>query len=216
MKLYSISTNYHQECKWIADKFGMKFTPKIEDADLCYLGGGEDISPIYYQKSGKQAHRSVYSNLRRDQQEIAEAKIAIEKGIPIFGTCRGSQLICVLAGGELVQHQSNPGFEHEIITEDGIIIATSTHHQAQYPFNLLPQTSYEILGYTEGLVGDRYLDYDTLAPPKTKEVEICYYKNIKALASQPHFEFYFQSKQDYQVASLNFIYSQIEKYLLKS
>ena len=217
MKLYSISKcpNIHlSESDWIRSKFGMKFTNNIEEADFCYLGGGEDVSPEFYQEKGVKDHPSVHTNYHRDAQEIPEAKYAIRKGIPIFGTCRGAQLLCVLAGGKLVQHQRNPDYIHKMKTAEEDILVTSTHHQAQYPFNLNSE-DYLILGYTENYVGDRYLNAEKKAP-QGLEVEICFYPKIKALAAQPHFEAFFPSRTEGGKTSLDWITAQVKKYLLES
>lgn len=216
MKLYSISKRPHiclSEYHWILSKFGMKVTNDIKEADFCYLGGGADVSPEFYLPYNISSHASVHTDYQRDLQEIPEAKYAIEKGIPIFGTCRGAQLLCVLAGGVLVQHQKNPDYIHKMKTAGEDILVTSTHHQAQYPFGLNSE-DYLILGHTENYVQERYLNANEKAS-QGLEVEVCFYPKINALAAQPHFEAFFPERTEGNINSLNWIAAQVEKYLLK-
>ena len=216
MKLYSISTRQHiclSEYDWILSKFGMKVTNDIKEADFCYLGGGADVSPEFYLPNNIMSHPSVHNNYQRDAQEIPQAKYAISKGIPIFGTCRGAQLLCVLAGGILIQHQRNPDYTHSMKTAGEDILVTSTHHQAQYPFNLNNE-DYLILGHTENYVKERFLNANEKAP-QGLEVEVCFYPKINALAAQPHFEAFFPSRTEGGKTSLDWITAQVEKYLLK-
>jgi len=155
---------------------------KLEEADLVVLTGGEDVSPKYYQQP---AHKTTYNSPARDLYEIKEARKAIELGIPIIGICRGSQLSCVLAGGDLVQDQPNPRYIHPIKTyDDKEFEITSTHHQAQLPF-CLPKEEYKILAWTEKMLGYHKDGWDNEINPEV-EVEICFYPKIKALAIQGH------------------------------
>lgn len=154
----------------------------MEEADLVLFTGGEDVSPKYYQDK---KHPTTSCNPERDSYEIQEARKAIALNKKLIGVCRGSQLLCVLAGGNLVQDQENPAYYHDIQLYDGKLIAfTSTHHQAQFPF-VLPENEYKILGWTENLCEyHKNGDDQELNPPK--EVEMCYYPGISALAIQPH------------------------------
>lgn len=69
--------------------------------DGLLLTGGEDVAPSYY---GHEPHPQLGGvNDRRDDFELALFHKAMERGIPIFGVCRGMQLINVAMGGTLVQ-----------------------------------------------------------------------------------------------------------------
>lgn len=166
----------------------------MEDADLVLFTGGEDVDPRYYmQKQGK----FTYPNVERDMLEIEEAEKAIMLRKPIFGTCRGAQLGCVMAGGLLVQHMNHP-YHHNLTLYDGTVIETnSLHHQMQHPHNLHP-SKYFIAGYSEGL-SNIYLNGEnkpmlvpsmikTGNPSKSfiKEAELIYYRENKWLGIQGH------------------------------
>src|ERR1700755_2297556 len=63
--------------------------------------GGADIDPANY---GERRHRRT-TNTRpeRDRAEIALTLAALDRDLPIFGVCRGMQLINVALGGTLLQ-----------------------------------------------------------------------------------------------------------------
>lgn len=155
---------------------------KMEDANLVVFTGGEDVTPSLY---GQPRHPMTYTNLDRDLVEKDAFNKAKELNIPCIGICRGSQLLCVLSGGLLVQDQPNPKYIHAIKTYDGKELnITSTHHQAAYPYNI-PENQYKILGWTENML-KHHKDgkNQELNPPK--ECEIVYYPTTKCLGIQGH------------------------------
>jgi len=155
---------------------------KMEDADLVVFTGGEDVDPSLY---GQPEHPTTYSNLDRDLYEKGEFVKAQELNKPCLGICRGSQFLCVMAGGHLVQNQPNPSHVHKIKTFTGDeLLITSTHHQAAYPYNLDP-SEYKILGWTDGMLAYHKNGADKELNPE-KECEIVYYPNIRALGIQGH------------------------------
>lgn len=161
-----------------------KIVEKMIDADLVVFTGGEDVDPSLY---GTVKHPKTYSNLERDQFEKGEFDEALALGKPMIGICRGSQFLCVMAGGKLVQHQQNPAYIHSIHTnEEGfpMVAMTSTHHQAQLPYNL-PNEEFKVLAWTVDAVGRRENGLQ-LPVLSGREVEIAYYNKINALGIQGH------------------------------
>lgn len=70
--------------------------------DGLILSGGGDIHPIHY---NGEDHPTVYGiDDDRDSFEITLAKLALLKGIPVLGICRGMQVLTVATGGNLIQH----------------------------------------------------------------------------------------------------------------
>jgi putative glutamine amidotransferase len=70
--------------------------------DGLILAGGADIDPSAY---GAEPHPATNGTVpERDRSEIALARRAIERDMPVLGICRGMQLINVAAGGTLRQH----------------------------------------------------------------------------------------------------------------
>jgi len=73
----------------------------IERLDGLLLSGGGDIDPDLF---GEPRHERVTSVVReRDEFEIALARTALERDVPLLAICRGQQVLNVAAGGTLVQ-----------------------------------------------------------------------------------------------------------------
>lgn len=161
-----------------------KLTNTIEEADLVVFTGGEDVSPSLYNET---PHPTTFSNMKRDLAEVKIFEKAQSLGKHIIGICRGSQFLCVMNGGKLVQHQANK-YLHPMILKDGrVITVTSTHHQAQFPFNLSNEY-YVVLGWGEN---ESPYHYDGEGNElsnylKFKECEIVYYPFSKCLGIQSH------------------------------
>ncbi|MGV6806423.1 MAG: gamma-glutamyl-gamma-aminobutyrate hydrolase family protein [bacterium] len=62
------------------------------------IGGGSDIDPEHY---GFDGFHTAKTDPQRDALEMDVARRAIESGVPVFGICRGMQLINVVLGGTL-------------------------------------------------------------------------------------------------------------------
>jgi putative glutamine amidotransferase len=69
--------------------------------DGLILAGGRDVDPAIY---GAERHRLTDEpRTERDAFEIALARRAMERDIPLLGICRGMQVMNVARGGTLVQ-----------------------------------------------------------------------------------------------------------------
>ena len=166
----------------------VQLVDKLEDAQLVVFTGGEDVTPSLY---GCKKHRTTYSNLRRDQVEQAIFDKIDPKKQVCLGICRGSQFLCVMNGGKLVQNVTGhaTGFTHGITDGDKIYQITSTHHQMQYPFDL-NKDDYDIL-FKSYEVKSNYYEGDGIDPDVVfgKEPEIVLYHKDglpKCLAVQGH------------------------------
>lgn len=122
--------------------------------DGIVFSGGPDMDPAYFGEEVLAECGGI--DIERDRAEAAYFAAARELGLPIFGICRGHQLINVLLGGDLyqdidaqlprspaLQHRSHGAGDtllHTIRTEPDSLLArithgealrvTSTHHQA--------------------------------------------------------------------------------------
>jgi putative glutamine amidotransferase len=65
------------------------------------LSGGADIAPRRYGEAPAGAHGVDEA---RDELEAEAWAVAAERGLPVFGICRGHQAINVFSGGRLLQH----------------------------------------------------------------------------------------------------------------
>lgn len=121
--------------------------------DGLLLPGGADVSPLLY---GEQPIKEVtFSRISDDRFEAALIKAALEQQKPIFGICRGMQMLNVALGGTLYQdihaqnaaalcHRQDPsiraegthsvtivqGTHLERIINAATAIVNSYHHQA--------------------------------------------------------------------------------------
>lgn len=114
----------------------------IKEADIVIFTGGEDVDPSLYNET---PYSNTYSNLERDLKEMKEFKKCTPKQL-VVGICRGSQFLCVMNGGKLVQDVTNHSIygTHLITNKTFSYSITSTHHQMQYPYNL-PKEDYDVL-----------------------------------------------------------------------
>jgi len=159
---------------------------------LAVFTGGEDVTPGLY---GCERHRQTYCRRDRDDREMAIFKLLQEKKIPIVGVCRGSQFLCVMAGGKLIQHVNNhAGHWHNLRTDDDRLIwVSSTHHQMQYP----PEGSIPV-AWAEPRRSTIY-EGDGIDTPD-REHDCVFYPNINALGLQYHPEFMDESSSGFQYA----------------
>ncbi len=74
----------------------------LDALDGLLLSGGADVDPEEY---GAEAHPET-NGLRpdRDRSELALLQGALARDMPVLAVCRGSQILNVARGGDLVQH----------------------------------------------------------------------------------------------------------------
>lgn len=140
----------------IVNMYGMSVDSALFVLSTCHgllLTGGEDVNPAYYGKLNELSKCEEIDNYR-DSLELALINRAILVRMPVFGICRGEQILNVALGGTLltdiptdvgnqVAHRCPPGSEdclHMVkidtlselfqltSVEKGIV--NSFHHQA--------------------------------------------------------------------------------------
>jgi putative glutamine amidotransferase len=130
---------------------------ELEDSldrfDGVLLLGGGDLDPATY--GAEQKTEKVYGvHEPRDTSELALARAAIDRGLPVFAICRGHQVLNVALGGTLDPHipdrdgveehgapgESGGAHEHDVTIDPGTRLSTAMstprarcschHHQA--------------------------------------------------------------------------------------
>lgn len=129
----------------------------LQDFDGLLLCGGDDLNPTLY---GEEPHPELGTFYEpRDTQELELFKAAAEMKMPVFGICRGLQLINAALGGTLYQ---------DIPSQ----FPTKINHHMEAPYDV---PAHKILlkegGLLAGLTGEGSL-----------EVNSCHHQAIKELA----------------------------------
>ena len=74
----------------------------LDALDGLLFSGGSDLDPETY---GQEPHRETAGvRAARDRGELALLTAALERDLPVLAVCRGSQVLNVARGGDLVQH----------------------------------------------------------------------------------------------------------------
>ena len=158
----------------------------IDGVDAVIFWGGSDIHPSLYGESISIKSQAGQIPSHRDIFEWRAMKYCIVNSIPMIGICRGAQMLCAAAGGRLIQHATGHTYGgHSIITKEGVMMqTTSAHHQMMYPFDV----AHEILANSTMTLSNTYLDGDDneINMEGKKEVEVCWFPDIKGLAIQGH------------------------------
>ena len=74
----------------------------LDTIDGLLLAGGADVDPATYHAQPHPATKGTRPE--RDAFEVALARRAVERDMPVLGICRGMQLLNVARGGTLIQH----------------------------------------------------------------------------------------------------------------
>ncbi len=69
---------------------------------LIVTGGAFDIDPVHFGADSR--HETVKTKDRRTAFELAAARAALARDLPVLGICGGQQLLNVALGGTLIQH----------------------------------------------------------------------------------------------------------------
>jgi gamma-glutamyl-gamma-aminobutyrate hydrolase PuuD len=74
----------------------------LDALDGLLLSGGSDLDPALYDQEPHPETNDVVGD--RDRAEIVLLQAALERDMPVLAVCRGSQVLNVARGGDLVQH----------------------------------------------------------------------------------------------------------------
>ena len=118
----------------------------LDGIDGLLMPGGWDVDPEEYGEAREGGLDEVDPAL--DRTEIALVRGAVAGGVPVFGICRGQQVINVALGGSLLQHidghdmhgqprnllahgiEIDPDSELAHVVSESALMVNSLHHQA--------------------------------------------------------------------------------------
>ena len=158
--LFTLATEYvesieaHDAATVLLTHYRPEDAPGVVDRlDAVVICGGNDIDPSFYGAPLPDNPRT--HDPAADASELALVRAAVDTGKPVFGICRGIQVVNVALGGTLHQDISVPGTDHppfgttpeellghrhEVILEPGSqlsrvygsdrVTTNSIHHQA--------------------------------------------------------------------------------------
>lgn len=190
LKVYCVGSPH--DANWLLP-YGFSQTSFYDDADIVIFPGGSDWNPALY---GESEGKKTYYNDSVDKHQLKFALNCIRDRKFMIGICRGAQMLCILAGGKLIQDvTSHAGYDHEIETVDGQTLFTnSIHHQMMDVFSI-PSQTYELLGwakpfsthYLDGNNSEKIFKSGNLYREElTMEPEIVYYNLIGGFGIQGH------------------------------
>jgi len=120
----------------------------LQALDGLLFSGGSDLDPGLYHQEPHEETFGIHE--ARDRAELALLEAALERDMPVLAICRGSQVLNVARGGDLVQHlpevvgdekhKHTPGTfaDHDVTLEEGTRLGSllgdhapvkSHHHQ---------------------------------------------------------------------------------------
>jgi anthranilate/para-aminobenzoate synthase component II len=152
------------------------------------LWGGTDIGSEFFYNKPKSKY-AQNPDVVRDIKERGLVNLAITKGQPIIGVCRGAQLLCAMNGGTLYQHSEPHKQNHSLdcLIQDGPgqeAVITFKHVAAGHHQVMNPKGNFEILGWNPNSE-KMWLDDETIVYV-TNSAEVVWYPETKCLAIQPH------------------------------
>ena len=121
--------------------------------DGLILSGGGDVHPTYFGAEMNGANPAAIS-LLRDELELGVAREAVARDLPIFGICRGFQVLNVAGGGGMVQHFDGHRSSKENPVYHDVLIKPTSRFYSLIGKERLPANTYHHQG----------LDHTTIAP----------------------------------------------------
>ena len=129
----------------------------LETVDGIIMTGGEDIDPARYGEQAVPELEEVY--LERDDFDIKLLRMAVEKGLPVLGICRGAQAMNVAFGGTLYQDIPSQ------IPESEITHKVNAGNNVAHEIKIVKGTTlYRLLGKKAGVNSSHHQSVKKLAP----------------------------------------------------
>ena len=180
----------------------------IHRAGALVLTGGEDIEPRRYGERPSGEIEYMPFDSARDDLELSLTHAALDDDLPIYGICRGMQLLNVAMGGSLIQHlDGHSGTELEdgeweasyhhiyispgsklaaVVGSGGFVRVNSLHHQGVREAQKSPHLLASAYSLDDGLI-------EALESPWHRWVIAVQFHPERRMEVPPHFDRLFQS-----------------------
>ena len=180
----------------------------VRRAGALVLTGGEDIDPRQYGEQPSDDIDYMPFDSARDEMELSITRAALDDDLPIYGICRGMQLLNVAMGGRLVQHlDGHSGTELEdneweasyhhiyispgsklaaVVGSGGFVRVNSLHHQGVREAQKSPHLLASAYSLEDGLI-------EALESPRHRWVIAVQFHPERRMEVPPHFDRLFQS-----------------------
>lgn len=180
----------------------------LRRAGALVLTGGVDIDPARYGEDPDPTIPYMPFDGARDEMELSITHAALDDDMPIYGICRGMQLLNVAMGGKLAQHVDDhlgegsvdagfePRYHHiyispgsklaAVVGSGGIVRVNSYHHQAVREAHKSPRLLASAYSLEDGLV-------EALESPVHRWVIAVQFHPERRMELPPHFDRLFQS-----------------------
>ena len=135
------------------DELGRLPSAVLDHLDGIIFSGGGDVHPKYFNQPRAGAEEQ-WMDLKRDELEIHLGQAVLQTEMPVFGICRGCQVLNVAAGGGMVQHFDNHRSDTEAPVLHDVVVLPGTRFEQIVGESRLPVNTYHHQG----------VDRDTLAP----------------------------------------------------
>ena len=177
-------------------------------AGALVLTGGADIEPCRYGQQPSPGIDYMPFNRARDNLELSLARAALDDDLPIYGICRGMQLLNMAMGGSLIQHleghagtqlddgEWEPSFHHiyispgsklaAVVGSGGFVRVNSIHHQGVREAQKSPHLLASAYSLEDGLI-------EALESPRHRWVIAVQFHPERRMELPPHFDRLFQS-----------------------
>ena len=180
----------------------------IHRAGALVLTGGEDIEPRRYGEQPSDEIDYMPFDAARDEMELSITRAALDDDLPIYGICRGMQLLNVAMGGSLVQHldghsgtylgdeEWEASYHHiyispgsklaAVVGSGGFVRVNSLHHQGVREAQKSPHLLASAYSLEDGLI-------EALESPRHRWVIAVQFHPERRMEVPPHFDRLFQS-----------------------
>lgn len=128
----------------------------LDRLDGLLLTGGGDVEPSYFGAELDGANPAAI-DVPRDELELALSKDALALDMPIFGICRGCQVLNVAAGGGMVQHFEGHRSSREDPNYHDILVTPETKLHAIVKTERLPSNTYHHQGLDHATLADGFI-----------------------------------------------------------